>query len=119
MRKIITIALLAAVLGGCDVTPGVAVDKGRDMVASQLKDPDSAQFGDVFFVERQAAGSLHSGYLCGTVNARNSFGGYAGDKQFVADFSYSTGGRITLGSLLMDDGSAAYAASWAERCQTP
>ena len=46
--------------------------------ASGLKDPGSAQFDDV------AATLLSDGttYICGKVNAKNSYGGYIGFKPF-------------------------------------
>lgn len=40
-----------------------------------LKDPDSAQFG--------AIAKGFGDAWCGTVNARNSFGGYSGHRRFV------------------------------------
>ena len=48
-------------------------------VASSLKDPQSAVFDDVTYRKRRG---LH--VLCGRVNAKNSFGGYAGFRQFIA-----------------------------------
>ena len=42
-------------------------------VRSRLKDPSSAQFGALTVVAPNR--------VCQTVNARNGFGGYAGDKQ--------------------------------------
>lgn len=56
-----------------------------------MKDPESAKFK---FSLPPVAGVLngwtitHSGYfLCGEVNARNSYGGYTGDKLFLVIFS--------------------------------
>lgn len=43
----------------------------REFVSTQLKDPDSADF-------------RHQRGMCGEVNAKNSFGGYAGFKRFIA-----------------------------------
>lgn len=45
-------------------------------VRESLKDPDSARFKDV----RSAGGGAVG---CGTVNARNSMGGYVGDTPFL------------------------------------
>lgn len=48
-------------------------------VKSALKDPDSAKFG-------QMKASTEGGgvkYVCGIVNAKNSFGGFIGDSPFV------------------------------------
>lgn len=53
-----------------------AVQKG---VVQQLKDPDSARFGDIAAV-KSSAGTIT---VCGWVNAKNSYGGYTGDKPFL------------------------------------
>lgn len=51
---------------------------GRQTIRAQLRDPRSAQFGESF-------GRLKHGkrVACGYVNARNAFGGYAGDTPWV------------------------------------
>lgn len=47
----------------------------KNAVSSRLKDPESARFSGVY-----VTGNI----VCGLVNARNSFGGYAGDMRFVS-----------------------------------
>lgn len=48
-----------------------------------LKDPDSAQYRDVWQVNVTSdAGTLFA--FCGEVNSRNSFGGYGGFRHLVA-----------------------------------
>lgn len=56
----------------------------RAAVLAALKDPDSAHFGPL------APGK--SGAVCGTVNARNSFGGYAG----MRAFAWAPDGRLRI-----------------------
>jgi hypothetical protein len=53
-------------------------------VAKDLKDPESARFGDSF----RAVESSGAIIVCGYVNAKNSYGGYIGEKPFIA-----SGGR--------------------------
>lgn len=48
-----------------------------------LKDPDSAKFGPV--IASQAGREMI--HVCGTVNARNSYGGYTGPKPFIGAFT--------------------------------
>lgn len=48
-------------------------------VKNALKDPDSARFGNTMSAARLASGSI---IVCGYVNARNSMGGYTGEKPF-------------------------------------
>lgn len=50
-----------------------------EQVRNLLKDPDSAQFKDVRLVDYR-----DGKVVCGRVNAKNSYGGYVGYKQFVA-----------------------------------
>lgn len=49
----------------------------RLYIESRMKDPDSVKFGAVF--------SRGENHVCGLFNAKNSFGGYVGEKGFVAD----------------------------------
>lgn len=49
-------------------------------VLQSLKDPSSAMFGPI--VASREPTKPNKTYVCGTVNARNSFGGYAGAKMF-------------------------------------
>ncbi len=52
-----------------------SVQKG---VRSKLKDPTSPLFGDMKAVIKNEAVTV-----CGIVNAKNSFGGYTGDQQYI------------------------------------
>lgn len=54
--------------------------KLKEAVRSSLKDPDSARFRGVS-AYRQDDGKIG---VCGFVNAKNSFGGYVGDRPFIA-----------------------------------
>lgn len=56
------------------------MDRGKDMVLQRLKDPKSAEFKDVYFLQ----GTDGVPMTCGLVNAKNSFGGYTGFKHFVS-----------------------------------
>ncbi|GGK53033.1 Sporulation related domain-containing protein [Pseudomonas koreensis] len=102
--RVFTIGTAVAAMAGCDVTKEMAVEKGKDMVASALKDPDSAKFQGVFMVENQAIGDTHYGLLCGEVNSRNSFGGYTGFRRFVANFNYSKQGIFEVGYVTLEEG---------------
>lgn len=66
----ITAAILGCLLlAGC----GGSEREAKKAVLENLKDPDSAKFGKFSQVGESLA--------CLTVNAKNSMGGYAGDKQ--------------------------------------
>ena len=71
--------VLAAALGLALAEPAIAdqaadVAAARAGVARALKDPASARFAGV---------KAKPGAVCGTVNARNGFGGYTGPTLFV------------------------------------
>lgn len=85
--------LLVAMMIGCAPTqqPKSTLERGvptgltaadvalvQEGVRESLKDPDSARFGSM------AAARLPGGglFVCGFVNAKNSFGGYTGDQLF-------------------------------------
>jgi hypothetical protein len=59
------------------LSPSMVV-KVKEAVVRSLKDPDSAKFSQKILAERKG-NILH---VCGTVNAKNSFGGYTGEKLF-------------------------------------
>jgi len=66
-------------LAGCGGDKSRAIEETR----RHLKDPDSAKFGEVVIVdlnEKDGRGNPMK-TACVTVNAKNSYGGYNGDKQ--------------------------------------
>ena len=72
----------------------------RQEVLANLKDPDSAKFGPLLVTE--------GGVVCGTVNAKNSFGGFVGTTYFLDDH----------GLVLLDEGAGAknFVAYWKMSC---
>ena len=52
-------------------------------VLARLKDPGSAYFGRVFVRVPDKFDKKANGIVCGSVNAKNSFGGYTGMQGFV------------------------------------
>ena len=60
----------------------------RESVLNKLKDPNSANFEDVYLSSDKV--------VCGKVNSKNSFGGYTGYKRFVS------GGK-TEGTFIEDE----------------
>lgn len=82
-------ALIFAVLmnPGCSSDrpdPGVMTAQAK--VRELLRDPESARFRNI---------TRHGGVICGEVNSKNGFGGYAG----FANFSY----EVATGKALVDD----------------
>ncbi|CCW31104.1 hypothetical protein ABLA30_12190 [Xenorhabdus nematophila] len=62
------------------------VAKAKEMVRERLKDPDSAIFEDV--VEN----SHMKGVVCGSYNAKNSYGGYGGKTKFIMSTIWDANG---------------------------
>lgn len=86
-----------AALAGCLNPSSEAKMLAEKAVTAQLKDPDSAKFGDAFVVVTPAKESpgLEDVAVCGLVNAKNGFGGYTGDQRYVAYGFRHVGGTNT------------------------
>jgi len=74
----------------------------RDSVIAVLKDPDSARFGEIRGA-RQSDGTV---IVCGMVNARTGFGGYAGMSPFTGYFEPGRS-AFTLNEVGTSDASGA------------
>jgi hypothetical protein len=60
----------------------------KESISKMLRDPSSAVFSDVFFVnDRKSETGYYVPTVCGTVNGKNGFGGMTGPKHFVAGIS--------------------------------
>lgn len=70
--------------------------------ARDLKDPYSARYG---FLELRNSYHIGRGYrkfgwfMCGKVNARNSYGAYSGTKTFMAYFDPQNGSKVLDGLI--------------------
>lgn len=62
----------------------------RDL-AKSLKDPESARFGTI-----HASDTKDGKIVCGFVNAKNSFGGYTGEKLFMGNLAEANGSTSFL-----------------------
>jgi hypothetical protein len=76
LMKLVKFSFAAAllILVGCDLVPSPENDV-KKAVKEVLIDPSSAEFGVIF----QGSGPYN---FCGTVNAKNRMGGYAGESFF-------------------------------------
>jgi hypothetical protein len=72
--------------------------EARQLVTRMLKDPGSADFGDITGFAPHVA--------CGSVNAKNGFGGFAGQTRFV----------YHVDDVAFDDGGAKFSKLWAKWC---
>lgn len=67
-----------------DAEAYAAARSAIDAVRYSLADPDSALFKDVWAVRGQISDAPETVFACGTVNAKNAYGGYVGCTPFVA-----------------------------------
>ena len=70
----------------------------KDGVSEQLKDPTSPLFGKVKAARMTLNDSV---YVCGYVNAKNSYGGYTGSKPFGGFLVSVGGGKGATSSFLL------------------
>ncbi len=78
-------------------------------VKTLLRDPESARFGPISIVRQSgASGAL---LACGTFNAKNGFGGYAGPQRFVSG-GYATGTVIETSA-----GATTFSRLWDRACR--
>jgi hypothetical protein len=60
-----------------------SLDVVQMAVKQQLRDPDSATFGPMSLYSDRKMNGYHTPVVCGTVNSKNGFGGYSGNRAFV------------------------------------
>ena len=80
--RLVLVAGLIPLLAACQSEAGkqaalesALIEAAKSSVTMQLRDPASAVFSQV---------TTSDGKVCGYVNAKNGFGGYAGGRRFVA-----------------------------------
>lgn len=114
-------AVLVACLAGCSASTADIETATQNLVASRLKDPESARFSNVKFMERSSSGGKHEGPVCGEVNARNALGGYVGATRFIAYVTYTSAADVKLQQLVRDNEEdamqEAFADLWAANCR--
>ena len=90
---------LTVAIAGAGGDPSAARKaEARAAVRARLKDPDSARFDLV---------RVHADGVCGTVNARNAFGGYAGPQRFVV---------TSAGRVFLERGDPGFRAAFVDGC---
>jgi len=86
------------------------MERDKSTVEAILKDADSAKFENVYISFMQ-----DSPVTCGKVNAKNSFGGYTGFKEFIA--AKSAGITVVRGDGQMVD--SEFVKVWNVACKDP
>lgn len=79
MKRLFLVAFAVLFIAGCKPSDSQLIKIGQDKLAENLKDPASAQFKGMFFhPDSSQSGSNASGYVCGELNGKNSYGAYVG-----------------------------------------
>lgn len=76
MNKILVVLCLLGLVG-CKSQEEKRIEAGEGYIAKQMKDPTSVLFNSFY----KPVGD-NDGHLCGTVNAKNSYGAYTGANYF-------------------------------------
>lgn len=76
MKKFFVVLCLLSLVG-CKSQEEKRIEAGEAYIASQMKDPTSVLFNSFY----KSVGD-NDGHLCGTVNAKNSYGAYTGANYF-------------------------------------
>lgn len=88
LARMVFFVSVIIVLVSCGISDNEIVEKAKLVVGTALKDPGSAQYRNIKITrypkeiaKTQTPPSFWS--VCGEVNSKNSFGGYAGFKRFM------------------------------------
>lgn len=100
MFKILLVTAIF-LISGCDSSERNITDLAISSVLKQLKDPDSAKFSKVSLTKLTDDGAFS---VCGSVNAKNAFGAYAGDIRFVVSgYKNNKNNEFTVYSSKLDE----------------
>ncbi|HAD84247.1 MAG TPA: hypothetical protein DCG71_05325 [Brevundimonas sp.] len=80
------IGLVLLGLTACQSAEKQMIEDAQAAVAAKLRDPSSAQFRNV----RHRVAETGADIVCGEVNGKNGFGGYAGFQRFIYDAGTTT-----------------------------
>ena len=85
IKSALAAMLLPALLAACADSDSRLMEIAQNAVSSELKDPGSAQFvnGRIIDFPDPSTKFTKLKYACGEVNAKNSFGAYAGAVRYV------------------------------------
>ncbi|HEM8621104.1 hypothetical protein [Citrobacter amalonaticus] len=86
MFKYLCVICLSLFITACKPSDEEMIKFGESLVKQSLKDPESAKFNSFY---RQFGDGV--GYVCGTVNAKNSYGGYVGNRNYYVHLTVKDG----------------------------
>ncbi|HDR2471461.1 TPA: hypothetical protein ROG05_000126 [Enterobacter soli] len=126
-KAIITIVVLIVLFAAFAIinnhlppSPGNAITFAEKKISSMMKDPDSVKFESSKFYQRgDSSGGVLTGYVCGYVNGKNSFGAYSGRQSFIVNLSVSDNGRTAFYREYYVDSMrpTTFVRDWIEKCK--
>ena len=102
MVKYLIVLLSIFVVVGCKPSGEDMINHGEVLARGHLKDPDSAKFTSSSY---RSFGEKN-GYVCGLVNAKNSYGGYVGNRNYYAYITLDDSNQVSPDSyavIVADD----------------
>lgn len=97
MKKFIALALCLSSLTGCKPGSEKAIELAKNEITADMKDPDSAKFRYLRFIKAGEKDGEIGGFICGNVNAKNSYGAYAGFSPFFVTLRMRSKGYFSKG----------------------
>lgn len=94
MKRLTAVALFGAALCACSQEASLQAG-AEHAIRGKLKDPGSAEFTNTFIVRSKDVDGAAMVTVCGDVNGRNSFGGYAGATRFLVTHMVHEGGDLS------------------------
>lgn len=122
---VIIILIIIVISNSTNPTKADAISFAKKQVSQSMKDPSSADFKFVeFYPSSKNQKEEIYGFVCGSVNAKNSFGAYTGFTRFTMSISVSNNGRrAAMSPPLFEDLetpalSEGFEIFWKENCKT-
>lgn len=98
MKRIFLTIVISLFLASCGDSDKKMVEIGEKVLRDSLKDPGSA-----VFESRYVKSSSNDGFVCGTVNAKNSYGGYVGKRNYYVYIKVDDGKLLSHGPAKIID----------------
>ncbi|TKI02661.1 hypothetical protein [Martelella alba] len=102
--RILVLLIVSFWLTACGQENNDPTQLGKKSVMSALKDPGSADFRNLhYYVKTQNKDGTTVGFVCGEVNAKNSFGAYTGFKKFMVPAGVGVKKAVASDAIIESD----------------
>ena len=109
MKKYLLVIAVSFLLAGCKPGEEKATLLAKDSIAQNMKDPSSAQFRELHYVQHsENEDGVITASVCGETNGKNSYGAYAGFTPFYVTLTMKPKGMLSKGVTFSILGSDVY-----------